>query len=47
MTVGPPSTLLFSFPRLRIKLKGRLDTVEVIEAESQAELNTLRDAFKK
>jgi hypothetical protein len=40
------------FPRLKIKLKDRhFDTVEVIEAESQAVLNTLtehdfQDAFK-
>jgi hypothetical protein len=43
----------FLFPRLKIKLKGRhFDTTEVIEAESQAVLNTLaehdfQDAFKK
>jgi hypothetical protein len=31
------------FPRLKIKLKGRhFDTVKVIEAESQAILNTLQ-----
>jgi hypothetical protein len=41
------------FPRLKIKLKGcHFDTNEVIEAESQAVLNTLteqdfQDAFKK
>jgi histone-lysine N-methyltransferase SETMAR len=41
------------FPRLKIKLKGCcFDTTEVIEAESQAVLNTLteqdfQDAFKK
>jgi hypothetical protein len=41
------------FPQLRIKRKGcRFDTIEVIEAESQAVLNTLtehdfQDAFKK
>jgi hypothetical protein len=40
------------FPQLKIKLKGcHIDTIEVIEAESQAVLNTLtehdfRDAFK-
>jgi hypothetical protein len=40
------------FPRLKIKLKGRyFDTTEVMEAESQAVLNTLpehdfQDAFK-
>jgi hypothetical protein len=47
----PPYFCLF--PRLKIKLKGRhFDTNEVIEAESQAVLNTLteqgyQDAFKK
>jgi hypothetical protein len=41
------------FPQLKIILKGRhFDTIEVIEAESQAVLNTLtehnlNDAFKK
>jgi hypothetical protein len=41
------------FPQLKIKLKGRhFDTTEVLEAESQAVLNTLtahnfQDAFKK
>jgi hypothetical protein len=41
------------FPRLKIRLKGRhSDSIEVIEAESQAVLNTLtehdfQDAFKK
>jgi hypothetical protein len=41
-----------SFPRLKIKLKGRqFDTIDVIEADSQAVLNTLtehnfQDAFK-
>jgi histone-lysine N-methyltransferase SETMAR len=41
------------FPQLKIKLKGRhFDTIERIEAESQAVLNTLtehdfQDAFKK
>jgi hypothetical protein len=38
------------FLQLKIKLKGRhFDTTEVIEAESQAVLNTLteHDAFKK
>jgi hypothetical protein len=44
-------TLLFSW--LKIKLKGRhFDTIEVIEADSQAALNILtehdfKDAFKK
>jgi hypothetical protein len=48
-----PHPLYFSlFPRLKIKLKGRhFDTVELMEAESQAALNTLtehdfQDAFK-
>jgi hypothetical protein len=47
-----PTYLTFLFPRLKIKLKGsHFDTVEVIEAESQAVLNTLtehdfQDAFK-
>jgi hypothetical protein len=47
----PPATFLF--PRLKIKLKGRsFDTFEVIEAESEAVMNTLieldfHDAFKK
>jgi hypothetical protein len=46
----PPYFSLFS--RLKIKLRGRhFDTIEVIEAESQAALNTLtehdfQDAFK-
>jgi muramidase (phage lysozyme) len=49
----PPPTLLFPFPRLKTKLTGRyFDTILVIEVESQAVLNTLReydfqDAFKK
>jgi hypothetical protein len=61
MTVIPHSPYLpdlapcdFSlFPRLKIKLKGfRFDTIEVIEAGSQAVLNTFaehdfQDAFKK
>jgi hypothetical protein len=43
----------FLFPRLKVKLKGRhFDRMEVVEAESQAVLNTLRehgfqDAFTK
>jgi hypothetical protein len=42
----------YPFPRLKIKLKGRhFDTIEVMEAELQAMLNTLteydfQDAFK-
>jgi hypothetical protein len=41
------------YPRLKIKLKGRhFDTIEVMEAESQAVLNSLTEhdfqgAFKK
>jgi hypothetical protein len=49
---GPAQTLPL-FPRWEVKLKGRhfVDTVEVIEAESQAVLNTLtehsfQDVFK-
>jgi hypothetical protein len=48
---GPPVT--FPFPQFKMKLKGRrFDTTEVMEAESQAVLNTLteydfQDAFKK
>jgi hypothetical protein len=51
MTVVPPPYFLL-FPRLKIKLKGHhFDTIEVMEAESQVLLNTLRehvlqDAFK-
>jgi hypothetical protein len=47
-----PPTLLFPFPRLKTKLKGRhFDTIEVIEAESQTGLSILtehdfQDAFK-
>jgi hypothetical protein len=50
VVLHPPYFSLF--PRLKIKLKGRhFDTIEVIEAESQAVLNTLtehdfRDACK-
>jgi hypothetical protein len=46
-------TLLFSVLRLKRKLKGRhLDTTEVMEAESQAVLNVLKeddfqDAFEE
>jgi hypothetical protein len=48
----PHSLYFYLFPRLKTKLKGRhFDTIEVIEAESQAVLNTLtdhdfQDAFK-
>jgi hypothetical protein len=51
VVINPPYFSLF--PRLKIKLKGRhFDTTEVMEAESQAVLNTLteqdfQDAFKK
>jgi hypothetical protein len=51
MTVVPTHPT-FLFPRLKIQLKGpNLGTTEVIEAESQAVLNTLteygfQDAFK-
>jgi hypothetical protein len=52
MTVNsyPPYKSLF--PRMKIKLRGHhFDTIEVMEAESQAVLNTLtehdfQDAFK-
>jgi hypothetical protein len=49
----PTLTVLFAFSLLKIKLKGRhFDTTEMIEAESQAVLNTLtehdfQDAFEK
>jgi hypothetical protein len=52
-TIVPYSLHLSLFPRLEIKLKGRhFDTIEVMEAESQAVLNTLtehdfQDASKK
>jgi hypothetical protein len=48
-----PTHCTFLFPLLKIKLKDRhFDTIEVIEAESQAVLNTLtkydlQDAFKE
>jgi hypothetical protein len=48
-----PTHPTFLFPRLKLKLKGRhFDTIEAIEAESQAVLNThtehdFQDAFKK
>jgi hypothetical protein len=40
-----PHPLYFSlFPRLRIKLKGRnFDTIEMMETESKAVLNTLTE----
>jgi hypothetical protein len=51
MTVVPNPPYFSLFPRLKLKLKGRhFDTNEMIEAESQAVLNTLtendsQDAF--
>jgi hypothetical protein len=40
--VSSPTHPAFLFPRLKVKLKGRhFDTIEVIEAESQAALNIL------
>jgi hypothetical protein len=53
MTVVPHLIYFPLFPQLKIKLKGRQsDRIEMIEAESQAVLNTLaehdfQDAFKK
>jgi hypothetical protein len=39
-----PTHPSFLFPRLKIKLKGRhFDTTEMMEAESQAVLNTLTE----
>jgi hypothetical protein len=52
MTVGPHPLFFSLFSQLKIKLKGfHFDTIEVIEAESQAVLNThtehdFHDAFK-
>jgi hypothetical protein len=44
MTVVAHPPYFSLFPRLKIKLKGRhLDTIELIEAESQAVLNTLTE----
>jgi hypothetical protein len=44
MTGVPHPPYLFIFPRLKTKLKGRhFDTTEVIEAVSQAVLNTLTE----
>jgi hypothetical protein len=44
MTVVPHPPYFSLFPRLKIKLKGhQLDAIEVIEAESQAVLNTLTE----
>jgi hypothetical protein len=48
-----PTNLLFSVSRLKIKLKGcHFDTIQEIEAESQAALNVLtehdfQNVFKK
>jgi hypothetical protein len=53
LAIVPDPPYFSLYPRLRIKLKGRhFDTVEVMESESQAVLNTLtehdfQDAFKK
>jgi hypothetical protein len=53
MTVAPHPPYFSLFPQLKINLKGRhFDRIEVIEAESQAVLNTptehdFQDAFKK
>jgi hypothetical protein len=53
MTVVPHSPCFSLFSRLKIKLKDRhFDTIEVMEAESQAVLKTLteydfHDAIKK
>jgi hypothetical protein len=44
MTVVPHPPYFPLFPRLKIKLKGRhFDRIEVIEADSQAVLNTLTE----
>jgi hypothetical protein len=44
MTAVPHPPYFSQFSRLKIKLKGRhFDTIEVIEAESQAVLNTLTE----
>jgi hypothetical protein len=53
MTAVPHSPYFSLFTRLKVKLKVRnFDTIELIEAESQAVLNTLtehdfQDALKK
>jgi hypothetical protein len=53
MAVVPHLPYFSLFPRLKLKLKGRhFGTIDVIEAESQAVLNTLtehgfQDALKK
>jgi hypothetical protein len=44
MTVVPHPPYFSLFPRVKIKLKGRdFDTIEMIEAESHAMLNTLTE----
>jgi hypothetical protein len=44
ITLVPHPPYFSLFPRLKIKLKGRhFDTIEVIEAESQAVLSTLTE----
>jgi hypothetical protein len=44
VTVVPNPPYFSLFPRLKIKLNGRhFDTIEVVEADSQAVLNTLTD----
>jgi hypothetical protein len=44
MTVVPCPPSFSLFPRLKINLKGcHFDTIKVIEAESQAMLNTLTE----
>jgi hypothetical protein len=46
MAVVPHPPNFFLVPRLKIKLKGRhFNTIEVIGAESQAVLNTLREHY--
>jgi hypothetical protein len=53
MTFFPHPTYFSLLPRLKIEVNGlHFDTIEVIQAESQAVLNTLvehdfQDAFKK
>jgi hypothetical protein len=52
LTQNTPTDLIFLFPQLQIELQGRhFGTIQVVEAELQAVLNTLtdklQDAFKK
>jgi hypothetical protein len=48
MTVVSHPPYISLFPRLKIKLKGHhFDTIEVIEAESQAVLNTLTNTTSR